>query len=46
VNESQEWLITDDGRIIESIKKEIKKNKLTEERKLQLIQNFLLSIRG
>ena len=46
VNESQEWLITDDGRIVESIKKEIKKNKLTEERKLQLIQNFLLSIRG
>ena len=46
VNESQEWLITDDGRIIESVKKEIKKNKLTEERKLQLIQNFLLSIRG
>lgn len=46
VNESQEWLITDDGRIVESIKKEIKKNKLNEERKLQLIQNFLLSIRG
>ena len=46
VNESQEWLITDDGRIVESIRKEIKKNKLTEERKLQMIQNFLLSIRG
>lgn len=46
VNESQEWMITDDGRIIESIKKEIKKNKLNEERKFQLIQQFLLSIRG
>lgn len=46
VNESQEWLITDDGRIVESIRKEIKKNKLTEERKLQMIQQFLLSIRG
>jgi hypothetical protein len=46
VNESQEWLITDDGRIVEAVQKKIKKTKLTEEKKLELMQNFLQTIRG
>lgn len=46
VNESQEWLITDDGRIIESVKKEIKKKRISEEHALKLMQKFLSTIRG
>lgn len=46
VNESQEWLVTDDGQILEKAQKEIKRVKLTEERKLSLMTQFFKSIRG
>lgn len=46
VNESQEWLITDDGQIIEKMQKEIRRVKLTEEHKLQLMADFFKAIRG
>lgn len=45
VNESQEWLITDDGRVVESIKKELKKQRMTEERALQLFSRFMQEIK-
>ncbi len=45
INESQEWLITDDGRIVESIRKELKKQKLTEERALSMFSKFLRDIK-
>ena len=38
VNESQEWLITGDGRVVEKMQQEIKKTHLTEERKFQMLQ--------
>lgn len=46
VNESQEWLVTDDGQILEKTQKEIKKSKLSEERKFQLMEQFFKSIRA
>ena len=46
VNESQEWLVTDDGQILEKMQKEIKKIKLSEERKFQLMEQFFKSIRA
>lgn len=46
LNESTEWLITDDGRIVEQMQKRIKNNKLTEERKLQIMSDFFKAIRG
>ena len=45
VNESQEWLVLDNGQIVEKIQKEIKKTRLTEERKFKLIQEFFASLR-
>ena len=45
INESQEWLITDDGRIVESIRKELKKQKLSEERALSMFSKFLRDIK-
>lgn len=45
VNESQQWLVTDDGQIIEQVQKEIKKKKLNEEQMFKLMQNFFNSIR-
>jgi hypothetical protein len=46
VNESQEWLVTDDGQILEKTQKEIKKSKLSEKRKFQLMEQFFKSIRA
>lgn len=37
VNESQQWLVLDDGRIIEKMQQEIKKTHLTEARKFQMM---------
>lgn len=45
VNESQEWLVLDDGRVIEKMQQEIKKTQLTEERKFQMLQQFFASLR-
>ena len=45
VNESQQWLVLDDGRIIEKMQQEIKKTQLTEERKYQMLQEFFASLR-
>jgi hypothetical protein len=45
VNESADWVVTDDGKIVEQIQKEIKKQKLTEERALQMFEQFLRSIK-
>lgn len=45
VNESQEWLVLDDGRVIEKMQKEIKKTHLTEERKFQMLQEFFASLK-
>jgi hypothetical protein len=45
VNESQEWLITGDGRVVEKMQQEIKKTHLTEERKFQMLQEFFASLR-
>lgn len=45
VNESKEWLVTDDGQILEKMQKEIKKTTLTENRKFQLMEQFFKSIR-
>ena len=45
INESQDWLITDDGRIVESIRKELKKQKLSEERALSMFSKFLRDIK-
>ena len=44
VNESQEWLVLDDGRVIEKMQQEIKKTQLTEERKFQMMQKFFASL--
>lgn len=41
VNEGAEWLITDDGRIVEQARKEIKKQKLNEATMLKMFQDFL-----
>ena len=49
VNESQEWLVTDDGQILEKTQQEIKKVqqvKLTEEKMLQIMESFFKSIRA
>lgn len=45
VNESQEWVITDDGQILEKYQKQIKKQKIDEAKALSLFQNFLDEIR-
>lgn len=45
VNESQEWLVLDDGRVIEKMQQEIKKTHLTEEHKFQMLQKFFASLR-
>jgi Prohead core protein serine protease len=46
VNESAEWLITDDGRIIEKFQKEIKKAKITEEVAIDMFSRFLREIKS
>jgi len=43
VNESQEWVVTDDGRILEKYKSSINKA-LSEDAKLKLFANFLSDI--
>jgi hypothetical protein len=45
INESQQWLITDDGKVVEKLQEEIKKTKLTEERKIQMLQQFFASLK-
>lgn len=45
VNESAEWVVTDDGRIVEAMKKEIQRIKLTEDRKLEMFREFLNAIK-
>lgn len=45
VNESADWVITDDGKIVEQVRKELKKQKFNEERALQLFSHFLQSIK-
>lgn len=45
INESQDWVITGDGRIVEAMRKELKKQKLTEERALSLFNKFLQDIK-
>jgi hypothetical protein len=45
INESQDWMITDDGRIVEAIRKELKKQKLTEDRALAMFSKFLRDIK-
>jgi len=45
VNESQDWMITDDGRIVEAIRKELKKQKLTEDKALAMFSKFLRDIK-
>lgn len=46
INESCDWLITDDGKIVEQMRHQIKTKKLTEEHKLQLMADFFNAIRG
>ena len=46
INESCDWLITDDGKIVEQMRHQIKTKKLTEEHKLQLMADFFKAIRG
>ena len=46
VNESQEWLITGDGQVVEQIQKTIKKKKLTEQQKWKMFKHFFESLRG
>ena len=44
INESQEWVVTDDGRILEKYQKEIRKQKIDEARALDLFGKFLSEI--
>lgn len=45
INESMEWLVTDDGQILEKTKKIISTTpRLTESQKMKLFQNFLIDI--
>lgn len=44
INESQEWVVTGDGQILEKYQAELKKPKLNEERMFQLFANFLSDI--
>ena len=44
VNESKEWLVTDDGRILEKFKSEVDRGKLTEDAKIRIFKKFLDSI--
>lgn len=45
VNESQQWLITDDGRVVESIQKRLKVGKLDEEKAFKLFSDFMQMIK-
>lgn len=45
INESAEWVVTDDGRILEKYKKMIEKEKLDESKALALFAKFLSDIR-
>lgn len=46
VNESAEWVVTDDGRILEKYKKAIDKQRIDESKALALFAKFLSEIRG
>lgn len=45
VNESREWLVTDDGRVLEKMQKQIRQSSLSESKKLQLMQDFFSQLR-
>jgi hypothetical protein len=45
VNESREWLVLDNGQVIERMRQEIKKTQLTEERKYQMMSEFFASLK-
>ena len=44
VNESKEWLVTDNGEILERLKAQVNKGKLTESKKLEMFTRFLSEI--
>ena len=44
INESTEWIVTDDGRILEKFKSKVNKGNLTEDTKLKLFADFLSEI--
>lgn len=44
INESSEWVVTDDGRILEKYKAQVNRAKLSESRKLELFSAFLSDI--
>ena len=44
INESKEWVVTDDGQILEKTKTLVNKARLSEEQKLNLFANFLSEI--
>lgn len=45
VNESREWLVTDDGQVLEKMQSQLKRSRLTEDKKLQLMQSFFNQLR-
>jgi hypothetical protein len=44
INESSEWVVTDDGRILEKYKAQVNRAKLSESKKLELFSAFLSDI--
>lgn len=45
INESAEWVITGDGRVLEQTQQELKRGKLTEDKVLSMFSKFLRGIR-
>ena len=46
INESADWVITNDGRVFEQTRAEVKKGKITEEKALAMFQKFLSEIQS
>ena len=44
INESREWVVTDDGQILEKTKPLLNKSRLTEDQKLKIFAKFLSEI--
>ena len=44
VNESSDWIVTDDGRILEKMQAEVKKGKINEEKAIEMFSKFLQEI--
>lgn len=44
INESREWLVTDDGKIIERTQRALASGKLTESKKIALFADFIRSL--